>query len=54
MEVMTLGQRVGFYLTDIQIKDLKKLSQKTGLTVSEHIRRAIDEYLGRFGKRVKK
>jgi hypothetical protein len=50
-----LGQRVGFYLTDLQIKNLKKLSQKTGLTVSEIIRRAVDGYLSiqKLGKKTK-
>lgn len=43
-----LEERVGFYLTDIQIKNLKKVSKKTELTVSEHIRRAIDEYFEKF------
>jgi predicted DNA-binding protein len=36
------------YLTDIQIKNLEKVSKKTGLTVSEHIRRIIGEYLEKF------
>jgi metal-responsive CopG/Arc/MetJ family transcriptional regulator len=40
-----MGKRVGFYLTDLQIKQLNTVSKKTGLTVSEIIRRAIDEYL---------
>jgi predicted DNA-binding protein len=40
-----LGKRVNLYLAEIQIKRLKGLSQKTGLSVSEHVRRAIDEYL---------
>lgn len=44
-EVIRLGQRVGFYLTDLQIKELRKASKKTGLTVSELIRRAIDMFL---------
>jgi predicted DNA-binding protein len=45
---MTLGKRVGFYLTDLQIKNLKNVSKKTGLTVSEIIRRAIDEHLEQY------
>lgn len=49
-----MGQRVGFYLTDLQIKNLKKLSKKTGLTVSEIIRRAIDEHLERFERKSKR
>ena len=43
-----MGQRVGFYLTDLQIKELKKVSKKTGLTVSEIIRRAVDEHLKQY------
>lgn len=43
-----MGKRVGFYLTDLQIKELKKVSKKTGLTVSELIRRAIDEHLEKY------
>ena len=38
-------KRVNYYLSEKQIKDLKQLSGKTGITVSEIIRRAIDEYL---------
>ena len=37
-------KRVNYHLTEIQIKQLKELSLKTGLTVAEIIRRAIDEY----------
>ncbi len=49
-----MGQRVNHYMSDIQIKKLKKLSKLTGLSVSEHIRRAIDEYLSKQerGKRL--
>lgn len=46
-----MGKRVGFYLTDSQIKELKKVSKKTGLTVSELIRRAIDEHLEKYKER---
>jgi predicted transcriptional regulator len=49
-----LGTRVGFYLSDMQIKKLKKLCDKTSISVSEHIRRAIDEYLERFERKIKK
>jgi aspartate/methionine/tyrosine aminotransferase len=52
-EVMTLGQRVGFYLTDLQIQNVKKVSKKTGLTVSEIIRRALDEWLERYEQKPK-
>jgi len=48
---MSLGKRVGFYLTEGQIKRLKNVSKKTGLTVSELIRRAIDEHLGKYEKK---
>jgi aspartate/methionine/tyrosine aminotransferase len=52
-EVMALGQRVGFYLTDLQIQTLKKVSKKTGLTVSEIIRRAVDGYLEKFERKAR-
>jgi len=48
-----LGTRVGFYLSGLQIKRLKKLSDKTTISVSEHIRRAIDEYLKRIERKEK-
>ena len=35
--------RVGLYLSDSQMKKLKTISKKMGLTVSEIIRRMIDE-----------
>jgi arsenate reductase-like glutaredoxin family protein len=40
-------KRVNYYLTEIQIKTLKALAEKTGLKVSELIRRAIDQYLSK-------
>ena len=49
-----LGTRVGFYLSGLQIKKLKKLSDKTLISVSEHIRRAVDEYLERFERKGEK
>jgi metal-responsive CopG/Arc/MetJ family transcriptional regulator len=42
-----LGTRVGFYLSAMQIRELKKLSKKTSISVSELIRRAIDEFIER-------
>ena len=39
--------RVGLYLSDLQVKRLKGISKKKGLTVSEIIRRMIDEDLER-------
>ncbi len=36
--------RVNFHLADSQIEKLRKLSEKTGLSVAELIRRAIDAY----------
>lgn len=38
-------KRVNYHLTILQIKQLKKLSNKTGLSVAELIRRAIDDFL---------
>ena len=38
-------KRVNYHLTELQIKLLKDLSKKTGLSFAELIRRAIDEYI---------
>lgn len=38
-------KRVNYHLTEIQIKRLRTLSDTTGLSVAEIIRRAVDEYL---------
>jgi predicted DNA-binding protein len=38
-------KRVQFHLTEKQIKQLKDLSKKTGLSVAELIRRAVDAFL---------
>ena len=40
--------RVGLYLSDAQMKKLKTASKQKGLTVSEIIRRMIDEGLERL------
>jgi len=37
--------RMGLYLSDFQMKRIKTLSKKKGLTASEIIRRLIDERL---------
>ena len=37
--------RHNFYLTEQQMKALKALSQATGMSMSEHMRRAVDSYL---------
>jgi predicted DNA-binding protein len=48
-----MGKRRNFYLTDVEVKRLSEMSKKTGLTASEIVRRAIDEYWERFTKKVK-
>lgn len=40
-------KRTHIFLPELVIAALKSLSEKTGLSVAEHIRRAIDEYLKR-------
>ena len=40
-------KRVNYHLTEAEITRLQALSNKTGLSVAEIIRRAIDEYLDR-------
>ena len=46
--------RLGLYLTDPQVKKLKSISKKTGLTVSELIRRIIDDGLDKYDEKLKK
>lgn len=38
-------KRINVYLTENQIQALRELSDKTGLSVAEHIRRALDAYI---------
>jgi predicted DNA-binding protein len=49
-----MAKRTNIYLTDIQVKRLQMMSKKTGLTASELVRRAIDEYWERFEKKANK
>jgi Mn-dependent DtxR family transcriptional regulator len=42
--------RVGLYLSEVQIKRIKTMAKKKGLTVSEMIRRMIDEGLEKYEK----
>ena len=39
--------RVNYHLTEQQIAALKKLSARTGITVAELIRRAVDAYISK-------
>lgn len=39
--------RINIYITKNQMEALRKLAQN-GLSLSEHIRRAIDEYLAKY------
>ena len=40
-------RRTSFFFPEPVLEALRALAQKTGLSVSEHVRRAIDEYLRR-------
>ena len=46
--------RTNIFLTKTELKRLRALSGKTGARVAELVRRAIDEYVERFEKKVKK
>jgi len=48
-----MGERRNFYLSDLQLKRLNTMSKKLGLSASEILRRAIDEYWERFEKKEK-
>jgi len=45
-----MPKRTNIYLSEDQIKRLKDISKKRDISVSELIRRAIDEYLKREEK----
>ncbi|MCK5318054.1 MAG: ribbon-helix-helix protein, CopG family [Anaerolineales bacterium] len=45
------GHRVHVILTDPQYKGVNRLSDKSGLGVSELIRRAVDDYLAKAKKK---
>jgi len=47
-------KRMNFYLADIQIRRLRAINKKTGLPLSDILRRAIDEYWERFEKKAKR
>ena len=51
--VKNMAIRANFYLSELQVKRLKMMSKKTGLTASEILRRAIDEYWERFERKEK-
>lgn len=43
-------RRVNWTITERQHKELKRLSQETGLPISELVRRALDKYIGLLGE----
>ena len=47
-------KRIDITISELHIKRLRIMAKKTGLSVSEIIRRAIDEYWERFEKKMKK
>jgi predicted DNA-binding protein len=51
---MVMGARRNFYLSDLQLKRLITMSKKLGLSASEILRRAIDDYWERFEKKEKR
>jgi predicted DNA-binding protein len=49
-----MGKRKNFDVTDLEEKRLQMMSKKTGLSESELLRSAIDEYLEKFEKKSKR
>lgn len=43
-------RRVNWTITEQQHRELKRLSQETGLPISELVRRALDKYIGLLGE----
>jgi hypothetical protein len=48
--MINIMKRTNIYLSESQVAKLRQLVSLTGLSRAEHIRRAIDEYLVRFGE----
>lgn len=46
------GKRTHLILTRYQYRELHTLAEKTGMNVSEHIRRAVDFYLATLSNRL--
>lgn len=44
-------RRVNWTITEQQHKELQRLSRKTGLPISELVRRSLDKYLGLVGEK---
>lgn len=49
-----MAKRRNFYLTDLQYKRLSIMFKKMGLSASEILRRAVDEYWERYEKKLRK
>jgi metal-responsive CopG/Arc/MetJ family transcriptional regulator len=47
-------KRIDITVAEVHIKQLKTMSKKMGVSVSEIIRRAIDEYWDRYEKKGKR
>jgi predicted DNA-binding protein len=45
-----MKHRTNIYLTTDQMKKLKALNEKTGASIAELVRRAVDEYLAKRAK----
>jgi hypothetical protein len=46
------GRRFHLIMTRYQERDLQQLAIKTGISVSEHVRRAVDFYLASLADRL--
>ena len=38
-------KRINIYITDLQVKEIVKITKKADIKMSEIIRRALDEYI---------
>ncbi|GEM_PF-4296092 len=48
--IIRLMRRVNWTITEKQHKELQRLSRRTGLPISELVRRSLDKYLGLVGE----
>ena len=53
-EANSMMKRINITLSEVHLKRLKTMSKKTGITVSDLIRRSVDEYWEKFEKKEKR
>jgi 16S rRNA U516 pseudouridylate synthase RsuA-like enzyme len=53
-EANPMMKRINITLSEVHLRRLKIMSKKTGIAVSDLIRRAVDEYWEKFERKAKR